>query len=313
VDLERDASAEEDHLFRLYDSYENALQKEYTLKQNWLLDFEGSVRGLKPGAPVEFKGIRVGKVLEGRLQFGKKASDIYISVLIETEPQRLIDKAAVPGDEDHRKFYDSLVAQGLRAQLKTGSLLTGQRFVDLDFHPSADPQKIIWEGQHPNFPTVQTTSEEILTVINNVANKLEDFPVQQIGRDLQAIVKNVKKVTQQFSSTEVKSIVSNVNDITGQVRDSDLGAFIANLNQTIEGIGLLVNSMNTAVDTEFESMMVQAQETLLALEKILSTDSTLNQEATRALKEVADAAGRIRALADYLERHPDSLIRGKGE
>jgi paraquat-inducible protein B len=195
-----------------------------------------------------------------------------------------MDPSAMQTIEERQQFYNGLVARGLRAQLKTGSFLTGQCYVDMDFHPNADNQRIIWGGPHPNFPTIQTTSEEVLSVIKNIANKMEDFPIQQIGEDLQGIIKNLKKLTQQLSSSEMQSIVSNVNEIAGQIRKSELDNFMANLNQTI-----------------------------LAFEKILSSDSVFNQEATRALREVADAASQIRTLADYLERHPDALIYGKGE
>ena len=284
LDIEEDDKAEVDHLFQLYDSYQDARQKEYSVKHYWTLNFKGSVRGLTPGAPVEFRGIKVGRVMDGKLRLGQKSSDIYISVLVETEPERFMDPSAMQTIEERQQFYNGLVARGLRAQLKTGSFLTGQCYVDMDFHPNADNQRIIWGGPHPNFPTIQTTSEEVLSVIKNIANKMEDFPIQQIGEDLQGIIKNLKKLTQQLSSSEMQSIVSNVNEIAGQIRKSELDNFMANLNQTI-----------------------------LAFEKILSSDSVFNQEATRALREVADAASQIRTLADYLERHPDALIYGKGE
>jgi paraquat-inducible protein B len=311
MELEHDEPAEDGHVFKLYASYQDALQKEYTTKLYWMLDFRGSVRGLTPGAPVEFKGIRVGQVLEGNLHIGETADDIFVSVLIETEPERFVERGALLSDEERRRYYDGLVAQGLRAQLKTGSLLTGQLFVDLEFHPSAPAGRIVWDGKHPNFPTIQKTSEEVLTVINKMADKLAAFPIQKIGRDLEAIVENLMATTQQLSSGDVASILSNIDNITMRIRESDIAGMMASLNQSVAEIGLLIEKTNIAVESEFNNTLVQAQETLLAVERMLSAESSFSQGTSRALKEVADAAARIRALADYLERHPEALIRGK--
>jgi paraquat-inducible protein B len=311
--FEQDDPAEKDQVFKLYDSYDDALQKEYTVIQHWTLDFRGSVRGLKPGAPVEFKGIQVGKVLEGRLNFSEAYTDIIVSVLIETNPERLMVQGAILEGDDFRDFFDSLVAQGLRAQLKTGSILTGQLLVGLDFHTNTPARQIVWEGKYPNFPTIPKTSEEVLSGINKMVEKLQAFPFQKIGRDLQAVVENLKKTTQQLSTGEVASIMSNLDDITEQIRSSDMGALVEDLNQAVNEIGSLSQNMNSRVETELKATLLQAEETLLAVEQMLSADSEFTQESTRALRNVADAASRIRALADFLERHPDALIYGKGE
>ncbi len=311
MDLEQDEPAREDSVFKLYGSYQEALQKEYATKHYWTLDFTGSVRGLSPGAPVEFKGIKVGQVLEDSLHIGETIEDIYVSVLIEIEPERFVKKNEFQLDQERRDFFNVMVAQGLRAQLKSGNLLTGQLFVDLEFHPNAPEGSIIWVGEHPNFPTVQKTSEEVFTIVNKIADELAAFPIQQIGRDLQAIVVNLRASTQHFSSDEVTSILRNIDTITMQVGESDIGGMIEGLNEAVAEVSLLIEKMNTDVESDFKVILVQAQETLLALELMLSAESSFSQGANRALKEVADAAARIRALADYLERHPEALIRGK--
>jgi paraquat-inducible protein B len=204
-----------------------------------------------------------------------------------------------------------MVTRGLRAQLKTGNILTGQLFVDLDFHPNAPAGRIVWDGEHPNFPTVQQTSEEVLTIVNRIADELAALPIKQISGDLQAIVKNLRTTTQQFSSDEVTSVLQNIDTITTKISESDIGGMVADLNKAVTDISLLVENLNTDVESNFNDMLVQAQETLLALKRMLSVESSLSQGANRALKEVADAAARIRSLADYLERHPEALLRGK--
>ncbi|RLB99265.1 MAG: hypothetical protein DRH90_20840 [Deltaproteobacteria bacterium] len=311
--FEEDEPAEDNQIFILYDSFDDAQQVAYSIKSYWKLIFKGSVRGLSPGAPVEINGMVLGEVTDVDLQIGDDISDIGVSVLIETEPERLARESGFPNVEAQRKFIDSLVAQGLRAQLKTGNMLTGALFVDMGFHPDQPAEKVVWEGKYPIFPTIPKSSEEFLAAVEKFAHKLETFPVQEIGSNLQAIVVNLKKTTQQISTAEVGSIIHNVNSLTGQLSASGVDELVKNLNKTVEDIGVLIESLNTGGDGEVVATLAQTQKTLSAVEQMLRSDSAFSQETIRALKEVADAAGRIRALADYLERHPNSLIYGKGE
>ena len=312
-DFEKDAPPEENQIFILHDSIEDAQQVSYKIKQYWTLIFKGSVRGLEPEAPVEIKGMVLGKVVSVDLQVGDDLSDVAISVLIETEPERLAGKTGFPNMEAQRKFVDSAVAQGLRAQLKTGNMLTGALFVDLAIHPNQPVAKMDWEAEYPVFPTMQKSSEELMAAVEKFVRKLEDFPIQEIGSNLQAIVTNLKKTTEQISSGEVESIIHNVNNFTGQLSTSDVDALIKNLNKTVEDIGILIDSLNTGGEGEVVATLTQAQNTLLSIEQILSADSSFNQETTRAMREIADAASAIRMLVDFLERQPNALIYGKGE
>jgi len=299
--FEEDEPAEDNQVFTLYDSFETAQEVEYTLKEYWTLVFEGSARGIKSGAPVELKGMKLGEVVDVYLQFGDDATDVSVAVLIETEPERLAGETGFPNKREQRKWIDNLVSKGLRAQLKTGSMLTGQLFVDLDFYPDLPPAKVDWEGKYPVFPTIPKTSEELMNAVETVVENLKAFPVEKIGNDLQAIVKNLEETTRKISDADVESILHNVDALT------------ENLDKTVQDIGVFMKDLNTGGDGEVVATLTQTQKTLSAVEKMLRSDSAFSQETIRALKEVADAAGRIRALADYLERHPNSLIYGKGE
>ncbi len=311
--LEKDTPAEENQVFILHDNFADAQQVSYMIKQYWELIFKGSVRGLKPGAPVEFKGMEMGHVTSVDLQIGDDPSDVVISVLTETEPERLAGRSGFPNIEAQRKFVDSLVAQGLRAQLKTGNLLTGALYVDMTFHDDPPAAKVDWESKYPVFPTVPKSSEEFIGALRAFVDKLEAFPVEEIGSNLQAIVANLKKTTQQISTDEVASIIHNVNSFTDQLSAVGVDDLIKNLNKTIQDIGRLLEDLNTGGEGEVVATLTQAQKTLISIEQILSKDSNINQETTRAMREIADAASAIRMLVDFLERQPNALIYGKGE
>ena len=269
--------ASERNVFTLYPNHKASLEKIYEIKNYWILNFKGSVRGLSPGAPVEFKGICVGKVIDINAQFDidLEGTNFPIPVLIETEPERYLKMDKVKTDGDMRQFAESVVAKGLRAQLKTSNFLTGSLFVEMDFGPKTDTNKMNWCGKYPVLPTIQQPLEELAVRVSDLIARIENIPFEQMGGD--------------------------VNQIVG------------NLNESILLVKDLLGKISTKVGPEAMETLTQARKTLTTIENILSTDSPLNRETTRTLEEVAGAARSMRVLMDYLEQYPDSLIYGKGK
>ena len=252
------AVAQEGQVFHLYENREAAKKKEYAEKRRFLLYFDGSVRGLSPGAPVEFRGIQIGEVVDVKLQFNVATKEFQIPVVIDLEPERVAPTGEIPREwaqldkqERQNRIFDQLVAQGMRAQLKTGNLLTGKLIVDMDIYEKVKPAAIDYSGTYPVMPTVPTSLEEISSRVATILDKLDQFPIDRIGK---------------------------------------------NMDATLEGLQLTV---------------AQTQKTLAALEKTLSTDSPLQQQLQGTLEELSGAARSLRLLADYLERNPEAILRGK--
>jgi paraquat-inducible protein B len=235
-------AAMEGDTFRLFERREDIYKKSYVKKFHWLLHFNDSVRGLTVGAPVELKGINVGKVVDIKLELDFDSMDFRIPVLIEIEPERI----ATTGNQtfDRQLGTEMLVEKGLRARLKPGSLLTGQLYVDLDIYPDDSPRKVVYGGKYPAIPTIPTPIREITRDITQIVDKLEKLPLEQLSNKL---------------------------------RDT----------------------------------MEQSQTTLVKLDRFLDAESPTGHELKRVLTELADAARNISVLADYLERHPESLVFGK--
>ena len=177
-------------------------------------------------------------------------------------------------EADMRQFVDSLVQKGLRAQLQTGNLLTGQLFVDMDFHEDAVPAEVDWSGKYPVLPTVQQSIEELTGIVSRLVKRIEAIPLEQMSAEIQEIV--------------------------------------LNLNESILLVRNLLHQVRSEIQPEAMATLSQANKTLAAMEAMISADSPLNQGATRTLEELAGAARSMRILVDYLERHPDALIYGKG-
>jgi paraquat-inducible protein B len=176
ANLEPGGPAEDGDNFKLYESRERIFDKTYTEKTRWLLYFEGSVRGLTVGSPVEFRGIPIGQVLDINMEYDSEKKAFLIPVLIDIEQER-IKVVGEMNQADYKMRNDYLVAQGMRAQLKTGSLITGQLYVELDFHPDAEPAQINWQGRYPQMPTVPTSMDEITTSLTQLLKKLEKLPI----------------------------------------------------------------------------------------------------------------------------------------
>ena len=287
-DSEPGEQAEGGAIFKLYKNASSIYAKTYTEKRRFLLYFEDSVRGLAVGAPVEFRGIKMGQVLDIKMQLDVDTLTPLIPVLIEIEPQRyeLIGK----GELSQAQRLEKLVAKGLRAQLKTGSLLTGQLLVELDFHPNAPVAKIDYSGRYPSVPTVPSTLDVFTARLDRLLNKLEQVPIEKIGKDLG----------------------DTINGMDNLVNSAALKEGVHALSEALKQTQQLTARLNADVAPEVTATLTHAQNTLTAAENLLNADAPLYTDLMRVLQELAGAARSIRVMADYLERHPDALIYGKG-
>ncbi len=263
-------AADADTSFDLFDTRAQAFQPAARHPQTYELIFNESVRGLAPGAPVEFRGIPIGEVTDVRAQIDVKTSEFTAPVTIHLDPQRLgikiVDAASgVDLETMRRKLIDSLVSHGVRAQLRTGSLLTGAVYVAFDVFPGSPPATVDWSRKPVRLPTIPGQLEATEATVENVIKKIDQMPLQRIGDNL------------------AKSL-----------GDLDLTLMTAR--------GTLSSAQGT---------LVSAQGTLTNAGNLTGPNSAQLQQLNATLQEVSRAARSVRVLADYLERHPEALIRGK--
>jgi paraquat-inducible protein B len=189
-----------DSIFELYPSQEATEREVYTQKVHWILYFDQSVRGLAPGAPVEFRGIQIGEVRDLKLEFDPEKARFRVPVVVRIEPERM--GSLVGADRDSRReALDRLVRQGLRAQLQSGNLLTGQLLVQLDMHADAAPAEIVWTERYPEFPTIPTPLEEITSSVTRLAKRLEKIPLEQIGSSVELTLDTARAALEQADRT----------------------------------------------------------------------------------------------------------------
>ncbi|HUA32557.1 MAG TPA: MlaD family protein [Candidatus Binataceae bacterium] len=256
-------AADADSSFTLYLSRTEAFEPPAINPQTYQFVFDQSVRGLSPGAPVEFRGIKIGQVVDVRAQVDMKTLRFSAPVVAELEPQRLGVKLIDMGsgetlDSMRRKLIDAMVARGVRAQLQTGNLLTGAAFIELDYVPGAKPAKVDWTQYPVELPTAPGQLVSTEAQLTNIIKKFDALPIDEIGSDLH------------------KSLVS--------------------LNET------LMSAQGT---------LTSAQTTINNADGYVEPNSAQAQELANALQEISRAARSVRVLADYLEQHPEALLRGK--
>ncbi len=182
-------AAAADTAFPLFASLREVTEAGFTQRIPYLVHFDGSVRGLRAGAPVEFRGIRVGTVTDVRLEIDPKQDSVRIPVSLEIEPQRF--GAERGAGEQRYAVMAALVERGLRAQLQSGNLLTGELLVDLDFHPDSPPAKLDRSGTYPEIPAVPAELEALEASVTGVLTKLAALPLPELVEDLRRTIQSV--------------------------------------------------------------------------------------------------------------------------
>jgi paraquat-inducible protein B len=281
-------------LFRLYKNKAETDDPVYAYKEYFVLYFNENIRGLKVGAPVEFSGIKVGEVVDIRLELDEKDLEFRIPVLIAVEPERV----QINGDAalERDAIIRTLVAKGLRAQVRTGMLLTGQQYVNLDMYPDLPPVTLARRGRYAELPTVPTPIEEITASAQKLLNTFNNFPLETIGGDLQATIAQLKTLT---GDPRIGETLTALKRGMGQ-----LERFAGGLNREL-GPRLVsaVSRLEAAID--------ETGRLLEGADGVVDPEGPLMYQLTRTLKEVTRAARAVETMADTIERQPNALIFGK--
>ncbi|HEX4150806.1 MAG TPA: MlaD family protein [Steroidobacteraceae bacterium] len=268
----------QDTSFKLYSDEERAMREADTFAETYIMYFNGSLRGLSVGAPVDLRGIDIGEVKGLSVEYDREAGELRFPVEVDIFPQRIRAKVRggkglnMPAVGDHT-MIDSLVAHGMRAELKDGNLLTGQKYIAVDVVKGAPRESVAWNEHPPIFPTASGGLEEITDSIGSVAKKLDRVPFDQISERL----------------------ISTM----------------AALDQTLKSTDQLMRNVDASIAPQVAATLKEAQGAMQNAKEALAQGSPLNNNLGDTLLQLSRAAKSLAALADYLERHPEALIRGK--
>jgi paraquat-inducible protein B len=292
-------------------------------KREHMLYFDGAPNGLQVGAPVMFRGVKVGTVKQIQLGLDSKSGadrHFVVPVTIVVLPNVVRAKGGESVDLRDPAVVRSLVERGLRGRLRLQSLLTGQLYVDLDFHPDKPAQFVGLDPSASEIPTIRTAVQEMQA-------RLESFPMEQFLADVTAIsgavrtlmtAQGTQELPQRLQATlkHLESLAARLDARGGPVLDEAKKALVAaqgalaRLETAADRVATL-----TAADSETVKNLTRAADELAkaaaAVRSLTEQESPTVQHTNAALKEIARAADALRKLAETLEDQPDAVWRGK--
>lgn len=291
--LEHSVADVSDLVFTLHQRYSDIEEQAYARKVQFVMYFTGTVRGLNPGAPLEFRGIRIGQVLDIRMEFDANTTSFRIPVLVEIEPDRIIHRDSENALSPEQTLT-TLVDKGLRGRLQTGSLLTGQLFIEFNMYPDAELNLVADESMpYPELPTIPGAFEAISQSIADVVDKIDTIDIEALGDNIENIFsaadKLVNKKVDEKAATDLEASIKGLRDVLTNVNEG-------NLDQAI------VAAKNVLVDL---------QTTVELVNNVLDPHSPLQHNVIKITDELEEMSRSIRALIETLERQPNSVIFGR--
>jgi paraquat-inducible protein B len=252
--------------------------------------FKQSLRGLEAGAPVDLLGVSLGTVRGVQLQHEAGDQDLPVEVTADIYPlrlgplrERLLNGKGAATLND-RQLLKQLVERGLRAQVRNGNLLTGQLYVALEFVTKATKLSLDLNAAVPTLPTVPGTLSDVQPQLAEIVSKMSKVRFDEIGTDLQTALRSVKEI-----SSSLQAVLGSADGTIKQLSPQ--------LQQSL---------------TELQATLASAQQTLKSAESnLVDSQAPLQRSTSQTLAEVQRAAQAMRVLADYLQQHPETLLRGK--
>ncbi|TPG75302.1 intermembrane transport protein PqiB [Pseudomonas arsenicoxydans] len=277
-----DKPAAEEYAYELFEDQQTALAPPNGKPQFLALRFDQAMRGLKVDAPVEFLGIEIGKVVSVNLDFDPIKRSFPVNVGIVIYPQ-LLGQAHTkmikalnhdPNDEAAGvRMIGTFIDNGLRAQARTGNLLTGQLYIALDFYPKAEKVAFDPNARPVMIPTLPGSLEQLQEKLEAMISKINKLPVERIADNLDSNLVEMRKGLVKFNSKTLPGVDSTLSDV-----------------------GKTLQSANTA---------------LQSANSTIAEDSPQRVQLGQTLDELSRTARSLRELTNYLSRHPESLLRGR--
>jgi paraquat-inducible protein B len=283
-----------------------------------IMYYEGSVKGLTVGAPVVFRGVKIGSVTKISLVFNHDNLSFLIPVVAEIDLDKIEDVGKTPFHQG--AYLERLIAKGGKAQLQVSNFVTGQLMVGLDFFPDQPARFRGKDSPYTEMPTVPSSMDEISRTLANI-------PMQDIVKKVTSIFNGLDKLLNspqageslsllkqdlQEARTTLKTINAQLGPIVSNVKDTteNLKTFSARADQAFTGDRGIPLQVGQALDAARRTMQ-QAEKTLSSIDSKTSENSALMNDVARTLDEISRTARSVRILGDYLEQHPDAVIWGK--
>lgn len=299
----------------------------FTRRERAVMHFSGSVYGLAVGAPVVFRGVRVGSVASIDVRYDRASDRFSIPVVAELDGDAVSGLDGRPATPSVKLALPALVQRGLSAQLQMQSLLTGLLYVDLDLRPTRERSV---RGGYPGLVEIPTTAN----TIQAIRNQLEEMDLKRVAQDLSEIAASARAAA---ASPEFRQAVGDIAAIAAAVKRvsqrldrridplaDELGRSLAATRAALDRVGQAAGGVDrTAMRVgdllapdaplaqNLQAAVEEVARTAAELRRTVGGDSTLMHGSERALADVSRAARALRQLAETLEQQPEALLRGR--
>lgn len=288
----------------------------FSKKHTYIAYFEGSMKGMNKGAPVQIKGVPIGSVLDIYIHHNQRDEDRAMAVVFEVDEKLLQDKTDRMMRLDDPKQLQHLIDKGLRARLDAASIVTGVLMVQLDF--LKDPPPPVYHQVRKQYREIPTAPTDIQMLLQNLAR----LDIQGITDKLNSILDRVDTSLSQLNVASINAGLTNVLDsIDRTIGSAEFTNSIASLHRTLDDFGSLARKLEGRVDplaggvtntlAEVNAAVTELRNAIHGLSTMVAPDSPLQSELNTALQQVGGAARSLSELAEFLKRNPNALITGR--
>ena len=276
--------AKDGTIFDLHKDENSASSSTFEPTMQLLLLFDQSVRGLSKSAPVEYRGIEIGRVRNISFDYVADRENQKVPVLVEVDPRILRPNGAVTPAEEEIPLLGDAIRKGLRATLKTGSLLTGALYVDFDYYPDEFPEELGYKGDYPVVPTLQSGFAQLEVKLAAILDKIEKLPIEEA-------MANISKAAGEAATT-----AEDARAALKQIKEAAAAAKV------------------TLENPDFKGLPADLRKTLAEFEKSIASvgpDGNIQGDLLRTLDELRSAIRSMESMTDTIQEKPNSLLFGK--
>ena len=282
--VDPESLAKDGTIFDLHKDENSAASSTFEPTMQLLLLFDQSVRGLSKSAPVEYRGIEIGRVRNISFDYVADRENQKVPVLVEVDPRILRPNGAVTPTEEEIPLLGDAIKKGLRATLKTGSLLTGALYVDFDYYPDEFPEELGYKGDYPVVPTLQSGFAQLEVKLAAILDKIEKLPIEEA-------MANISKAAGEAATT-----AEDARSALTQIKEAAAAAKV------------------TLENPDFKGLPADLRKTLAEFEKSIASvgpDGNIQGDLLRTLDELRSAIRSMESMTDTIQEKPNSLLFGK--
>ncbi len=285
--------------------------------------FSGSMHGLDVGAPVAFRGVAIGRVSSIQLDYDDAKGTFAIPVYMDLQ-QQIHPEGRNAGEM--RESLKELINRGLRAQMRSSSLLTGKQYVELFLNPGSEP---VLHGAPEYVLEIPT----LASGLDKITERLESLPLEEILNKVAVSLDTLNRmISSERTSETVESLTASVKQLEGILTgvNGSLPKMLGEINKGITDFSVTMKDARGFIEgahqelkpatEDLHKLMANLQTssdrlsgTLANLERLTASDSDVSYQLRDTMQEMERAASSIRELTDYLRQNPNSVLFGKSK